>query len=57
MDNICPLCGATLPDDVGLGDGRHWIEHCGICDYSEVFLLQPNGAIVSVDHEPEEVTP
>ncbi len=53
MSDTCPKCGATLPDDVGLGDGRHWIERCGICDYSEVFLLQPNGVVVAVGHEPE----
>lgn len=53
MPDTCPLCAAPLLDDVGLGDGRHWIERCGDCDYSEVFLLQPNGVVVAVGHEPE----
>ena len=53
--DTCPLCGGEMLDKIGLGDGRHWIERCGICDYSEVFLLQPNGTIVAVGHEPEEV--
>ncbi len=40
---VCDGCGGTKE------------VHGGICDYSEVFLLQPNGTIATVGHEPEEV--